>query len=94
MWYLIQSLLLKEINMNGAPDGDFSDSESETDTDLDELLEDLDELQWLLSQGIKEIKASQKEIEACKRTAECAAFFCVYVCIVIYIIYTISSSIE
>ena len=70
-----------------------SDRESETDTDLDELLEDLDELQWLLSQGIKEIQALQ-EIEACKRTAECAAFFCVYVCIVIYIIYTISSSIE
>ena len=35
-----------------APDGDFSDSESETDTDLDKLLEDLDELQWLLSQGV------------------------------------------
>ena len=93
MWYLIQSLLLKEINMNGAPDGDFSDRESETDTDLDELLEDLDELQWLLSQGIKEIKASQKEIEACKRTAEYAAFFCV-IGLVIYVINTIFSLIE
>ena len=76
--------------MNGAPDGDFSDSESETDTDLDELLEDLDELQWLLSQGIKEINALRKKnqknqsIKRNRGIQEDCRMCCIFLCICMY----------